>query len=158
MVWKNRGWLHLIPRAGDDISGFWKSKTENPQDCVFLPLLNLSQSMQRDDHRFAAFIFFENYYPWKLPLVYNFNQRHFCYNLIEESNAGVGTGPGPCPGKFSVPGNESRNSLVPGTVPQSWVPESLVSQIWVPVPVPDPGWNFEIGSNEILRSDQFWWL
>ena len=23
---------------------------------------------------------------------------------------------------------------------------------------PDPGWNFEIGSNEILRSDQFWWL
>ena len=23
--------------------------------------------------------------------------------------AGVGTGPGPCPGKFSVPGTESRN-------------------------------------------------
>ena len=58
MVWKNRGWLHLISCAGDDISGFWKSKTENPQDCVFFPLLNLSQSMQRDDHAFAAFIFF----------------------------------------------------------------------------------------------------
>ena len=26
---------------------------------------------------------------------------------------GVGTGPGPCPAKFSVPGTESRNSLVP---------------------------------------------
>ena len=88
MVWKNCGWLHLIPRAGDDISGFWKSKTENPQDCVFLPLLNLSQSMQWDDHAFAAFIFFWKLLPsaWKLPLVYNFNQRHFFYNLIEESN------------------------------------------------------------------------
>ena len=53
--------------------------------------------------------------------------------------SGVGTGPGPCPGKFQVPGTESRNSLFPGTVPQSWVPDSLVPQIWVPVPVPDPG-------------------
>ena len=58
--------------------------------------------------------------------------------------AGVGTGPGPCPGKFSVPGTESRNSLVPGTAPQSWVPESIVPQMWVPVPVPDPGFfHFE---------------
>ena len=32
---------------------------------------------------------------------------------------GVGTGPGQCPGKFSIPGAESRNSLVPGTVPKS---------------------------------------
>ena len=47
---------------------------------------------------------------------------------------GVGTGPGPCPGKFSIPRTESRNSFVPGTVTQSWVPESLVRQIWVPDP------------------------
>ena len=52
------------------------------------------------------------------------------------STQGSARGPGPCPGKFSVPGTESRNSLVPGPVPKSWVPESLVPQIWVPVPGP----------------------
>ena len=40
----------------------------------------------------------------------------------------------PCPGKFSVIGSEFQNSIVPGTVRQSWFPESLVPQIWVPVP------------------------
>ena len=63
---------------------------------------------------------------------------------MEWLRTGVGTGPGPCLGKSSVPGTESRNSLVPGTVPKSLVPESLVQQIWVPVQVPDPGFfNFE---------------
>ena len=53
---------------------------------------------------------------------------------MEWLRAGVGTGPGPSPGKSSVP----------GTVPKSLVPESLVPQIWVPVQVIDPGFfNFE---------------
>ena len=67
---------------------------------------------------------------------------------------GGGTGPGPCPGKFSVPGTESRNSSVPGTVPQSWVPDPLVPQIWVLVPVPDPVFfNFESRSR---IPDSYW--
>ena len=37
----------------------------------------------------------------------------------EYSDPGVGTGTGTCPEKFSVPETESRNSLVPGTVPKS---------------------------------------
>ena len=40
--------------------------------------------------------------------------------LINDTNElRVGTGPGPCPGKFSVPKTESRNSLVPGIVLKS---------------------------------------
>ena len=41
---------------------------------------------------------------------------------------------------------------VPGTVPKSWVPESLVPQIWVPVQVPDPGFfNFRAAHKGYLK-------
>ena len=45
--------------------------------------------------------------------------KHKVNSNILYVTTGVGTGPGTCPGKFSVPGTEYRNSLVPGKVPKS---------------------------------------
>ena len=59
------------------------------------------------------------------------------YFFLLQTRGRLGTGLGPCPGKWSVLGTKSRFSLLLGTVPHNLVPVSRVSPIWVPVPVPD---------------------
>ena len=82
---------------------------------------------------------------WSSRLCESKNIRYFIwFQCFSHIRTGVGKGPGVYPGKISVPGTESWYSLVPETVPQSWVLESLVPQIWVSVPVPDPGFQFWI--------------
>ena len=76
-------------------------------------------------------------------------------NCIIPLEPGLGTGRGPCPGKFSVPGTEFRFFLISGTGPNLWVPvscssvgpspESRIFQISVPIPNP-ANFQFESGS------------